>query len=389
MESTLRRTWANIHLDALAYNYHKIREHMGAGVKFLGIVKADAYGHGAVRVAQKLQELGANYLAVSSIDEAMELRIAGILLPLLILGHTPKEQVERLICFDITQAVSCDAKAKEYNEEAKKCGKKLKVHLKVDTGMSRLGYICEGDYFDTGIEALKSAATLENLEIEGIFTHFARADEKNEEARAYTLKQFDLFMTVVKKLENELKSTFKYVHCANSGASVLYPQTRLSMIRAGILLYGYGKQAKELGLKPLMELKTCISTIKIYPANTKISYGGAYTTIKSERIAVLPCGYADGFMRCLSNKIQLATKFGFAPIRGKICMDMSMIDISTLPDLKVGDEIEIFGKQNAIEDVANLANTIPYELTCAVSKRVPRIFIENEEVVARELSLRM
>lgn len=389
MESTLRRTWANIRLDALEYNYHKIREYIGKEIKFLGVVKADAYGHGAVQIAKKLQELKADYLAVSSIDEAMELRISGITIPILILGHTPREQVDRLICFNITQAITCDAKAQEYNEEALKYGGKLKVHLKVDTGMSRLGYLCEDRHFDTGIDGLSAAALLPGLDVEGIFTHFSMADEEGEEALCYTNKQYELFCKVIHTLEERLQQKFKYCHCANTGATVSYSKTYFNMVRPGLLLYGYGEFAKKLGLKPVMQMKTSISTIKIYPRDTKISYGGNYTTDRITRMGVLPYGYADGFMRCLSDKISLMTEYGAAPIRGKICMDMTMIDLSDLPKVGVGDEVEIFGDRNALEDIAEAANTIPYEITCAVSKRVPRFFTYKDEIVAKELGLRI
>ena len=177
MESTLRRTWAEIDLDALAHNYHKLRERIGADVKFLGVVKADAYGHGSVQVSHLLQELGADYLAVSSIDEAVELRLNDVTMPILILGHTPKEQVSRLIEYHITQAVSCEAKALEYSEEAVKCGGILKIHIKVDTGMSRLGYLCDGDHFETGVAGICHGCSLPGLDAEGIFTHFALSDE--------------------------------------------------------------------------------------------------------------------------------------------------------------------------------------------------------------------
>ena len=190
MKSTLKRTWAEIDLDALTYNYHTIRKHIGPDVRFLGVVKADAYGHGSLQVATKLQELGADYLAVSSIDEALELRFNGITMPILILGHTPKEQVDRLICFNITQAVTCEAKALEYSEEAVKYGGTLKVHIKVDTGMSRLGYLCEGDYFQHGVNGIVHACTLPGLDAEGIFTHFAVADEEGADELEYTRHQF-------------------------------------------------------------------------------------------------------------------------------------------------------------------------------------------------------
>lgn len=392
MESTLKRTWAEIDLDALENNYHKLREHVGADVKFLGVVKADAYGHGAVMVSRKLQEMGADYLAVSSIDEAMELRLNGITMPVLILGHTPKEQVPRLLKYNITQAVTCEAKALEYNEEAKKIGGILKVHIKVDTGMSRLGYLCEGKYLELGVEGICRACSLPGLDAEGIFTHFAVSDEEGEECKKYTEHQFDLFCKVIKEVEERLQDQcfhFKLKHCANTGAVARYPKTYLDMVRPGLLLYGYGEFAEELGLEPVMTLKSTISTIKIYPAGTKISYGGIFETDKTTRIGVIPYGYADGFFRCLSNKCRIMTKQGLAPQRGKICMDMCMIDITDKPEVDVGSEVEIFGKNNSLNELSEIAGTIPYELTCAVSKRVPRSYYSKGKLIEKELMLRM
>ena len=392
MESTLKRTWAEIDLDALENNYHKLREHVGADVKFLGVVKADAYGHGAVMVSRKLQEMGADYLAVSSIDEAMELRLNGITMPILILGHTPKEQVPRLMEYHITQAITCEAKALEYNEEAQKIGGVLKVHIKVDTGMSRLGYLCEGKYFESGVEGICHACSLPGLEAEGIFTHFAVSDEEGEECKAYTEHQFELFCNVVKEVEKRLQDQgfhFKLRHCANTGAVARYPKTYLDMVRPGLLLYGYGEYAKELGLLPVMALKSTISTIKIYPAGTKISYGGIFETDQTTRIGVIPYGYADGLFRCLSNKCKIMTKQGLAQQRGKICMDMCMIDLTDKPEVDVGSEVEIFGRNNSLDELSALAGTIPYELTCAVSKRVPRSYYSKGKLIEKELMLRM
>ena len=389
MKSTLKRTWAEIDLSALTYNYKKIREYIGDGTGFCGIVKADAYGHGAVMVAQKLQDLGADYLAVSSIDEAMELRYNGITMPILILGHTPREQVDRLICFNITQAVTCEAKAVEYNEEAVKYGGKLKVHIKVDTGMSRLGYICEGDYFEHGVDGISYACGLPGLDAEGIFTHFAVADEPDDDSREYTLHQFKLFKDVIDSVEHKTCRQFKIKHCANTGATVDWPETYMDMVRPGLLLYGYGEHAKKLGLKPVMTMKTTISTIKIYPAQTKISYGGTFMTDSQTRVGVVPYGYADGFLRCLSNRYSVMTSRGEAKVLGRICMDMCMIDLTDKPDVGVGDEVVIFGPSNPIEKMADMAQTIPYEIVCAVSKRVHRVYLEDGETVHSEVMLRM
>lgn len=388
MESTLRRTWAEIDLDALAHNYNVLRKHIGENVKFLGVVKADAYGHGSVQVSRLLQNLGADYLAVSSIDEAIELRKNDITMPILILGHTPREQVAELIKYNITQAVTCQAKAIEYSEEAVKAGGTLKIHIKVDTGMSRLGYLCDNDFFENGVEGICHGCSLPGLDAEGIFTHFAVSDEEGEENEAYTRHQFKLFTDVIDAVEKKLGHKFKIRHCANTGAVAKYPETWLDMVRPGLLLYGYGEFAEELGLMPVMTLKTTVSTIKIYPAGTAISYGGIYKTADTTRIGVVPYGYADGFFRCLSNKYSLMTREGAAPVRGKICMDMCMIDLTDKPSVDVGSEVEIFGKNNSINNMAQLAQTIPYELTCAVSKRVPRFYIKDGEVVEKELLLR-
>ena len=388
MESTLRRTWAVIDLDALKENYEKLRRRIGSEVKFLGVVKADAYGHGAIRVSRVLQESGADYLAVSSADEAVELRRGGITMPILILGHTPKEQVELLIRNRITQAVTCRAKALEYSAEAMRCGGTLKIHIKVDTGMSRLGYLVAGSHFDTGVEGICESCRLPGLEAEGIFTHFAVSDEEDEESKAYTREQFRLFTSVIEKVEEKLGRKFPLRHCANTGAVAYWPEMLLDMVRPGLLLYGYGDGAKKLGLRPVMRLMTSVSTTKIYEAGTSVSYGRIFKTERATRMGVVPYGYADGFFRCLSNRCSLMTAYGPAPQRGRICMDMCMIDLTDLPQVDVGDEVEVFGPNNPVEKLAELAGTIPYELTCAVSKRVPRVYYENGRETERELLLR-
>ena len=387
MESTLRRTWAEIDLDALSHNYSVLRRHVG-DAKFLGVVKADAYGHGAVQVSHTLQELGADYLAVSSIDEAMELRANDVTMPILILGHTPKEQVGRLIRHHITQAVTCRAKAVEYSEEAVRCGGTLQIHIKVDTGMSRLGFLCDGAHFETGVDGICEACAMDGLSAEGIFTHFAVSDEPDEDSIAYTKAQFDLFCRVIREVERRSGHHFALRHCANTGATACYAETYLDMVRPGLLLYGCGEFAEKLGLRPVMTLKTTVSTIKTYAPGTSVSYGRIFTTDRTTRMGVLPYGYADGFFRALSNRCSLMTDYGAAPQRGKICMDMCMVDLTDLPQVDVGDEVEIFGQRNSVNDLAALAGTIPYELTCAVSKRVPRVYLRDGQVTERELLLR-
>lgn len=387
MEDTiLRRTWAEIDLDALAHNYRRARELTGPGVRYLGVVKADAYGHGAIQVAAHLEELGADYLAVSSLDEARELRHGGIDAPILILGHTPPEMVPELIRYHITQAVSARAKAEEYNAAASACGGRLKVHIKVDTGMSRLGFLVRDEHFDGGVEAIAASCALPGLEAEGIFTHFAVSDEDDTDSEAYTWEQFTLFLRVVNALA-ERGRTFPIRHCANSGALARYPEMYLDMVRPGIALYGVGADAKRLGLRPVMTLKSSVSTIKIFDPGTDISYGRTYRAADKARIGVLPIGYADGLFRGLSNRLAVVTDQGPAPIRGRICMDMTMVDLTGLPDVKVGSEVEIFGRCQSVDHLAQMLDTISYELLCAVSKRVPRVYLRDGQVVERALRL--
>ena len=353
MNDLQKRSWAEISLPNLRHNYESIRASLPTGCRFLGVVKADAYGHGALAVSHLLQEAGADYLAVSCLDEALELRQGGITMPILILGHTPHVYTEALIDNDITQTVSALAKAELYSAAASALGKTLKI----------------------GVENLLRSISLPNLEVEGIYTHFAVSDESDEESERYTRSQFKLFCDVIQAVEKRSGFHFPIRHCANSGAVVSYPEMALDMVRPGLLLYGYGDSSDRLGLRPCMRLVTTVSTIKIYEPGTSISYGRRYITNERTRIGVLAIGYADGLPRLMSNKCLFAVPGGFAPQRGTICMDMCMVDLTGLPQVDVGCEVELFGEQNSIYRLSDAAQTIPYELLCAVSKRVPRIYI--------------
>ncbi len=375
MKDLQKRTWAEISLENIKHNYKAIRSALPRGCCFLGVVKADAYGHGALRVSRLLQEAGADYLAVSCLDEALELRQGGISLPILILGHTPPEYTAQLISLDITQTVTCLAKALEYSAAAAQLGRELKIHIKLDTGMSRLGYLCAGEHFDEGVENVIESCRLPGLIHEGIYTHFAVADEEDEDSREYTRQQFKLFMDVLAAVEERSGISFPLRHCANSGAVVNHPETALDMVRPGLLLYGYGDGGR-LGLRPCMRLVTTVSTIKFYEPGTSISYGRRYVTDRRTRMGVLAIGYADGLFRAVSNKCAFAAGNGFAPQRGTICMDMCMVDLTELPEVDVGSQVELFGEKCSIYQLARAANTIPYELLCSVSKRVPRVYLE-------------
>lgn len=375
MNELRKRTWAEISLDNLCHNYRTIRSKMPEDCKFLGVVKADAYGHGALQVSRMLEQEGADYLAVSCLDEAIELRDGGISMPLLILGHTPYEYTDILIEKNITQTVTCLAKAEEYSAAASRIGKTLRVHIKLDTGMSRLGFLCAGNHFEEGVDNIIRSCKLPYIQAEGVFTHFAVSDETDEESVKYTREQFSLFNQVTSTVEDRGGISFGIKHCANTGAFVNYPEMYMDMVRPGLLLYGYGDLGNRLGLKPCMRLITTISTIKHYESGTSVSYGRHFCADRHTRMAVLGIGYADGLLRLLSNKCCFDLNSTKLPQRGNICMDMCMVDVTDVPEAKVGDRVEIFGEHNDILRLCEIAQTIPYELLCSVSKRVPRVYV--------------
>lgn len=380
MELALRRTWAEIDLDNLAHNFAVIRKQVGDGVKLLGVVKADAYGHGAVRVAHKLEELGAAYLAVSNIDEAAELRDGGVTLPILMLGFTPAEQGERIVRIDMTQAVPNLEIARAYDAAAEKTGRPMRVHIKLDTGMGRLGFPCDDAHFDASLRDIRAVLALPHLDVEGVFTHFAVSDEDAQEHVAFTREQHRRFLRMIDAVEHG-GFRFRIRHCCNAGGIASYPEWAADMVRCGIILYGTGELAERMGMKPVMRFKTTVATVRDFDPDTSISYGRTYYTERPSRIAVLSVGYADGLHRALSNKLQVKTPYGLARQVGRICMDMCMIDATDLPQLKSGDEVEIFGENVLCESLANACGTISYELLCAVSKRVPRRYFEYGTLV--------
>jgi alanine racemase len=364
-----KRTWAEISLANIRHNYRAIRAALPEGCRFVGVVKANAYGHGALAVSQALEAEGADYLAVSCLDEAMELRDGGIRMPILILGHTPVEFTFLLADNDITQTVTCLKKAEEFSAECVRLGRELRVHIALDTGMSRLGFLCHPD----GAANVLRAVSLPGLKAEGVFTHFAVSDEAGENNEAYTRAQYKLFCDTIEAV-HEGGFDFALRHCANTGAVLHYPEMALDMARPGLLLYGYGDESGKLGLKPCMRFMTRVSTIKHYPPGTCVSYGRRFVTERHTRMGVVGAGYADGLFRCLSNRCAFWVGDGFAEQRGSICMDMCMIDLTERPEAGVGSEVEIFGVKSSLDALAAAAQTISYELMCAVSKRVPRVY---------------
>lgn len=388
MARILRRTWAEIDLDCLRRNYEKLRERMGPQAKFMGVVKADAYGHGAVEIARKLESLGADYLAVSNVEEAEELRRGGASLPILLLGYTPPELTEVLIENRVEQDVPSLELARAYSREAERLGGRLTVHLKLDTGMGRLGFSCDEARFDRSLREILEAAALPGLRWQGVFTHFCVSDEPDKpESAAFTRTQYERFRGMVEAVEREAGMTFPLHHCCNSGGVLAYPDYAWDLCRPGIVLYGTENLSSAFGLEPVMTLKSAVGPIKEYVPGDSVSYGRTYRVSAPRRIGVLPIGYADGLPRRLSNRWSVMTPCGPAPIRGRICMDMCMVDLTELPQVKRGDEVVVFGGANPAEAMAGLAGTITYELLCAVSKRVPRIYLEGGEVVGRRLRI--
>ena len=387
MESTLKRTWAEISLDNLTHNFETIRRQVGPKAKLLGVVKADAYGHGAVRVAKHLERLGAGYLAVSNLDECEELRVNGIMLPILMLGFTPADQAERILKNDMTQAVPNLDIAEAYSSAAVHAGGTMKVHIKLDTGMGRLGFQCDDAHFDASLRDILKILTLPGLDVEGVFTHFCVSDEAADECVDFTKVQHDRFLRMIDAVETQGNFRFRLHHCCNAGGIASYPEWAWDMVRCGIILYGTGDLAERMGMKPVMTVKTTVSTIKDFDPDTSISYGRQFFTTRPSRIAVLPIGYADGLFRALSGKLRVLTPYGEAQQVGRICMDMCMIDVTDLPQLRVGDEIEVFGEHQLIETAAKQCGTISYELLCAVSKRVPRYYYLGGKCVDRNLQL--
>lgn len=381
METPLKRTWAEIDLDALAHNFHVIRAQVGPSPALLGVVKADAYGHGAVPVARKLEALGADYLAVSNIDEAAELRDGGVTLPVLMLGFTPADQSERILRLDMTQCVPDAEIARAYNEAAGRLGKRMKVHIKLDTGMGRLGFPCDGRRFDRSLRQIADVLALKHLDVEGVFTHFAVSDEDGEEDRAFTRLQHERFLRMIDAAERTTGFRFRLRHCCNAGGIASYPEWAGDMVRCGILLYGTGELAERLGMKPVMRFKTVVSAIRDFDEGLSVSYGRTWTALRPSRIAVLPVGYADGLHRALSNRLIVHTPYGEARQVGRICMDMCMIDVTDQPALRGGDEVELFGEHRPCEAAAKACGTISYELLCAVSKRVPRHYLERGQII--------
>ena len=386
MTNFSKRTWAEINLNSIEYNFRNIKNKLSERTKILCVLKADAYGHGAEFLVKEYEKLGADWYGVSNIDEAVQLRNAGAKKPILIFGYTNPEMVETLYKYDISQAVFSLQYAQKLSEICEKIGSKIKIHIKVDTGMSRIGFFCQSEEsINNSAKEIKQLKNLKNLEIEGIFTHFSVSDDMTNNTE-YTLKQYNNFCSIIKKIENEgMKIPIK--HCCNSGGIISCPGMHMDMVRAGVILYGLypSEEVKDkIDLKPAMQLKTVVSQVKEIPENTSVSYGRTFVSNKKMKIASVSIGYADGYSLKFSNTAELLIHGKRAKIVGRVCMDQLMIDITDIEDVKEGDEVTVFGTDNpqniSVDELAKIAGTINYEIVCLIGKRVPRIYIKDGKI---------
>lgn len=381
MEYKLNRAWAEINLDNIVHNVREIRRVTNKNAEIMGVVKADAYGHGVMEVAKTILENGVTRLAVSMLDEAIQLRRSGIEVPILILGYTDPARASEIIENDVTQSVFSHDLARALSDEAVKQGHKVKIHIKIDTGMTRIGFL-------PGYSAVKNVveiSRLPNIIIEGLFTHFATADEKKRE---FTQTQFERFMSICYELQR-IGIHIPVKHCANSAGIIEYPETHLDMVRPGIILYGMYPSSDvdkaKIDLRPAMTLKANVIMVKEVENNTSISYGRIFTTDRPSKIATIPIGYADGYTRMLSNKGKVLIHGQVAPVVGRICMDQCMVDVTDLTcQVEVGDEVVLIGSQGnesiTAEDVAESIGMINYELVSIIGKRIPRAYVQNGKI---------
>ena len=377
------RIEADIHLDAIRRNIETMRSYLPEGKKLLAVIKANAYGHGAIEVAKALDDLS-DYYGVACIDEAVELRNAGIQKPILILGMTDDSLFDDVVRYDITQTIFTYAQAKNLSDTAVRLGKTAKLHIKIDTGMHRIGFPCERE----SIPEIQKIAALPNLYPEGIFTHYFKADAKD---KISAKKQLSDYTKMVRWLEEE-GLRFQIRHISNSAGIMEMPNETYDMVRSGISTYGlYPSEEMDkvaCVLYPAMELKSRISYVKTVKAGETIGYGGTYTLTEDKKIATVSVGYADGYPRALSNQGRMLVHGKYAPIVGRVCMDQTMIDVSHIPDASIGDEVVLVGRQGenriSVEELADRSASFNYEFVCNVNRRVPRIFYMENQIVSEK-----
>lgn len=374
------RVQANIDLDAICHNLRETRNKLSEDVKLMAIIKADGYGHGAVPIAMAVDSI-VDAFGVAIIEEAIELRKANVTKPILILGYTSPMQYEDLVNYDITQTIYTFDMARALSVCAKQLGKEAKIHIKLDTGMGRIGFKDTED----SVKIIKSINALPNIKITGMFTHFACADTTDKTSAN---KQFARYQAFADRLENAgVKLPTK--HAANSAAIMEMPRTYMNMVRSGISTYGLYPSdevdKEQLGLRPALELITRVVYVKEVEPGTGIGYGSTFVAERKTRVATIPVGYADGYPRALSNKGYVIIQGKKVPIIGRVCMDQFMVDVTELSEVKEGDKVTLVGTDGnetiTVEELADLAYTFNYEFVCDISKRVPRVYYKNGKMI--------
>ena len=372
------RVKAVVSLDAIAHNFEEMKKNIADGTKIVAVIKADGYGHGAEAIARLIEEY--EYIwgfAAATAEEAIQLKDAGVKKPVLILGLVFEEYFQELIQKEVRMTVCDYDMAKALSEEAVRQGRQVHIHIGLDTGMSRIGFADKPE----SVEEIKRIAALSNIEIEGMFTHFARADETDKSPAEDQLKRYLAFVELLEKAGVQIPLK----HCSNSAGIIRMPEANLNMVRAGITIYGIYPSAEVerdiVKLLPAMELKSHVAFVKNLPAGTAISYGGTFASETDLRVATIPVGYADGYPRTLSNKGWVLIHGQKAPILGRICMDQFMVDVTHIADVKHGDEVTLIGKDGDecihIDELGDLSGRFSYEFACDISKRVPRVYIKD------------
>ena len=376
-----RPVWAEVSLDSLAHNMSETRRIVPSSTMLMAAVKADGYGHGVEMCARTFLESGADRLAVTMPDEGFQLRAIGIDAPILCLGYTPGYLYERVIKEDISVTIYHESQIRGLAEVARATGKEAVFHAKIDTGMGRLGFQPSKE----SVDAIIGAAQTDGLLLEGVFTHFAVSDEAD---KGYSHGQYEKYMRTVEEIEEQVEIPIKHVN--NSAGIIDLPEYSLDMARPGIILYGYYPSphvdTRRLELRQAMTLKARLSHVKHVPAGTGLSYGLTYETGRESVIATIPVGYADGYKRALTNKGYVGIRRERAPIVGRVCMDQFMVDVTDIPGARIGDEVTLIGLQGGAapdgEEMARLLDTITHEVTCQITRRVPRVYTRNGEIVA-------
>ena len=372
------RVCAHIDLDAVLYNAESIHKHMDPNAKIMAVIKTDGYGHGAVEIARELEKLDYIYgYGVATVEEGIILRKKGMQKPILILGYVFREHYYDVVKYDIAPAVFTIDMARDLSNAAMIADKTCKIHLAVDTGMGRIGY----QVTEESAKEMEQISKLPNIIVEGIFTHFSRADEKDP---TNTYEQIEKFHTMIELLEQR-GLTIPIKHCSNSAGIIEFPEVNMDIVRAGIILYGMWPSDEvskvKIPLKPVLTLISHVAYVKTLEAQRPVSYGGTYVTTKDTVVATIPVGYGDGYCRGLSNKGYVLIHGKKAKIIGKVCMDQFMVDVTEIPDVKVGDKVTLIGKNGDLEitfeEIGELSGRFNYEFACDLGKRIPRVYYKN------------